>query len=317
MFSNNNIVDILIKSSESAALSCTKFVGNGDGKKCDHLAVEAMRSELSKADFKMKIVIGEGERDEAPMLYIGEELGSLESKVIYDIAVDPLEGTNLCANGLPNSITSIVASKQGSLLFAPDVYMAKIATGINLPNGDIDLDMDIVEIIKNIAKFLKISIEDVKVLILERDRHLDIIDKIRKCGAKAILFSDGDILATIKAMNYQQTGCHLYIGTGGAPEGVISSVSVNTVGGFMQGRLISNDEKQIARAKTMGIADFNKKYSSKELSSEGAIFVATGVTDGDILDAPKFYQDKVITNSIIFNSQNKTVLKIYNTRYCV
>ena len=241
-----------------------------------------MRESLNAMDISGTIVIGEGERDEAPMLYIGEKVGTGEGPEI-DIALDPLEGTNLCATGSPNSLAVIAFAEKGGFLHAPDVYMDKIAVGGGLPEGVVDLDNNVAKNLKNLAKAKKCDVTDLNTVILERDRHEELIAKVREAGSRITLITDGDVAAIISTAVPNPTA-DLYVGIGGAPEGVLAAAALRATGGQMQGRLIFNDDKkQMERAKRMGVADLNKKYQLEEMAKGDVMFAATGVTDGFML----------------------------------
>ena len=255
-----------------------------------------------------RIVIGEGERDEAPMLYIGEELGNGGEEL--DIAVDPLEGTNLCANALPNALTILAMAKRGNLLHAPDVYMDKIAVGGGLPEGIIDINASVKTNLSALAKARGKDINDMLVVILDRPRHAEVIAHAREAGARVRLISDGDVSAIIEAA----TGAvDMVIGSGGAPEGVLAAAALRCLGGQMQGRLLFNDDEQKQRAQTMGITDFSKIYSAQELAKGDVIFAATGVTSGALLKGVVQKSGKITTESICMESAAKTIQRIKTT----
>ena len=256
-----------------------------------------------------KIVIGEGERDEAPMLFIGEKVGT-ETGPKVDIAVDPLEGTTLCAKDMPGSIAVMAMAAAGSLLYAPDVYMDKIAIGPGYPEGVVDLDMTPEENIRALAHAKGVNPNQITVLILERQRHQDLIARCRAVGASVRLIPDGDVAGVIFTAQPDLTGIDLYIGSGGAPEGVLAAGALRCVGGQMQGRLILDTEAKIERAAGMGIKDPNKKYDMKELASGDVIVSATGVTDGGLLSGVKFGKGIVETETVIYRSSTGTVRRI-------
>lgn len=295
---------------ESAAIAAYDLMGKGNEKVADQVAVNAMRDALKKMNIDGTVVIGEGERDQAPMLFIGEKVGTgLGPKM--DIALDPLEGTTICATGGPNSMSVISMTERGGLLNAPDVYMEKIAVGLPYKEQIVDLDNTPLENLRNLAKAKKCEISDLLVVILERKRHEEIIAKSREAGARIQLIKDGDIAAVI-ATALPEAGVDMYIGTGGAPEGVLAAAALTTTGGQMMGRLLFNDSEQIERAKSMGIKDINKKYIVSDMAkSEEVIFAATGVTNGSMLDGVKVLKNNsIITHSILMNSKDKTIRHI-------
>lgn len=291
---------------EQAAIACYDWIGKGDNMAADQAAVTSMRQNLNNMNINGTIVIGEGERDEAPMLYIGEEVG--QGGVDVDIALDPLEGTTICANAGENSLAVIAFAKKGSFLHAPDVYMDKIAVGAGLPDNIIDLDNSPKTNLSNIAKAKKCDISDLTVMILERSRHEELIAKVREAGAKIRLIGDGDVAGVI-ACTSQNTRVDAYMGTGGAPEGVLAASALRVIGGQMMGRLIFNDnQKQIDRAKKMGITDLNKKYSAQDMAKGDVIFACAGVTDGYMLNGVKKCHGKIMVNSLLMDSAtNKTI----------
>lgn len=305
-----NLLEI-VKATQEAAIACYDFIGKGNEKLADKAAVDAMRRVFNKIDFRARIVIGEGERDEAPMLYIGEEVGLANIKHIeYDIAVDPLEGTTICAKAMPGSLSVLSISKHGSMLHAPDVYMDKIASNIPSSEQVIDLDESIKTNLSNIAKYKKCSLDELTVIVLDRSRHQEIIAKIRELGARVNLISDGDI-AAVMAVALKQAD--LYLGIGGAPEGVLAAAALKTLGGQFMGRLLFKDDHEKIKANKLGIFDFNKKYHLNELVSKDTIFCATGVTSGPLLNGvEKINNHSYKTNSLILSSLNKQILKIEN-----
>ena len=313
----NKITNSAIKTAEQAAIACFDWIGRGDEKAADAAAVKSMRENLGKMDIDGVVVIGEGERDEAPMLFIGEEVGLKNSDSIkVDIALDPLEGTTICATANPNSLAVIAFGHRGSFLHAPDVYMDKIAVGGGLPEGVVDLDNSVETNLKNLAKAKKCDISDLKVKILRRDRHKEIIAKCREAGARVKLISDGDVAGVIATADRDTTGIDLYLGIGGAPEGVLAAAALKTVGGQMMGRLLfDGEEKQAARAKKMGITDLNKKYSIADMVKGDALFIATGVTDGEMIHGVHKFPRKTLVHSIVMNSEEKSVKKILSTYY--
>ena len=302
-----NLLEI-VKATKAAALACYDLIGRGNEKLADKAAVDAMRNSLNQMNFKARIVIGEGERDEAPMLYIGEEVGLIKnSDINFDIAVDPLEGTTICANSMPGSLAVLAISEYGSMLHAPDVYMDKIASFIPSDSQIIDLDESISNNLKNIALYKKTSINELKVIILDRPRHSEIISKAREAGARVKLIGDGDIAAV---MEVAMGKADLYLGIGGAPEGVLAAAALKTLGGQFIGRLIFNNDAEKTKATKLGITDFNKKYYLNDLVSKAAIFCATGVTTGPLLNGIKREANGWSSHSLILSSKSKEILKI-------
>jgi fructose-1,6-bisphosphatase II / sedoheptulose-1,7-bisphosphatase len=307
---SSQIIEIV----EKAAIACYDWIGKGDNISADQAAVNSMRQNLNLLPIDGTIVIGEGERDEAPMLYIGEKVGKGGFSV--DIALDPLEGTTICANAAENSLAVIAFGKSGSFLHAPDVYMDKIAVGANLPDGVVDLDNSVKTNLTNLAKAKKCDISDLVVMILKRDRHDEMIAKVRESGAKIRLIGDGDVAGVIACTN-QNTKVDIYMGTGGAPEGVLAAAALRTIGGQMMGRLIfDNNQKQIDRAKKMGILDLNKKYTAEEMTggkeNSEIIFACCGVTDGYMLNGIKKVGNKFLTNSLLMDCANKKIIKTFS-----
>lgn len=294
-----------VRVSEAAALAASRWTGLGKEKDADQAAVNAMREALNGLTIDGTVVIGEGERDKAPMLYIGEKVGTGSGPAI-DIALDPLEGTTICATGGPNSLAVIAMAEKGGFLHAPDVYMSKIAVGGGLPDGVVSLDSSPAENIKNLARAKKVEISDITVVILERERHKEIIAKTREAGARVHLIQDGDVAGVI-ATSRPNTGVDMYMGTGGAPEGVLAAAALRCIGGQMQGRLLFDAEEQKARAKQMGVNDFNKIYTLGELAKGDVMFAATGVTDGAMLQGVKRYPQGATTHSIVMRSKTGTV----------
>ena len=297
-----------VRVTEAAALSASSWIGLGDEKKADEAAVKAMRESLNTLDIDGEVVIGEGERDKAPMLYIGEKVGTRKGPQV-DIALDPLEGTTICATGGNNALTVIAFSEKGGFLNAPDVYMDKIAVGGSLPKDIIDIDEEPEINIKNLAKVLKKEVNDLVVCILDRPRHKNIIRKCREIGARIMLIPDGDVSGIIATGN-PEAGVDMYLGIGGAPEGVLAAAALRCIGGQMQARLKFYDEAEKLRAKKLGISDFSKKYLLSDLASEKSMFAATGVTDGSMLKGVKIVGNKAITESIIMRSTTGTVRTI-------
>ena len=299
----------IIEVTEKAAIACYDWIGKGDNMAADAAAVNSMRETLNQMNIKGTIVIGEGERDEAPMLFIGEEVG--KGGIEVDIALDPLEGTTICANAGESSLAVIAFAKRGGFLHAPDVYMDKIAVGAGLPEGVIDLDNTPLKNLQNIAQAKKCAVSDLTVMILERTRHNELIAKVREAGARIRLIGDGDVAGVIACTN-QTARIDAYMGTGGAPEGVLAAAGLRVIGGQMMGRLIFGDnQKQIARAKEMGIKDLNKKYTAEEMARGDVIFACAGVTDGYMLDGVRKCKKsgKVFVHSLLMDSAAKRVIR--------
>lgn len=298
----------LVRVTERAAVAAARLRGRGDEMAADQVAVDAMRQELNRLAINGTVVIGEGERDEAPMLYIGEEVGSGGPEV--DIALDPLEGTTICAKNLPNALAVIAIAEKGSLLFAPDVYMDKIAVGPGYPEGVIDIDASPAENIASVAKAKGVPVEEVTACILDRPRHAKLIEAVRATGAAIRLIGDGDVAGVIHTTDPDETGIDIYLGTGGAPEGVLAAAALRCTGGQMQGRLLLDSAEKVARAATMGITDPNKVYRVEEMARGDVLFAATGVTDGNMLAGVKFGRDSITTHTIVLRSSSKTVREI-------
>lgn len=298
---------------EKAAIACFDWIGKGDEKLSDKAAVSSMREELNKIDINGKIVIGEGERDCAPMLYIGEHVGTGNGQEI-DIAVDPLEGTTICANGTEGALSVLAASSRNSLLNAPDIYMNKIAIGPNLPDGVIAIEASVKENLQNLAKAKKCQISDIVVTILARERHRDLISQARETGAKIRLIQDGDIAAVISTSvgfeHFAKTD--LYLGIGGAPEGVIAAAALKTTGGQFFGKLVYKDDNERKRAKMMGVDNLDRTYSLEDLVKDHAIFVATAITNSLGLKGVEVTDLYIKANSLVINSVNRKIGVIQN-----
>ncbi|MES1991074.1 MAG: class II fructose-bisphosphatase [Pseudomonadota bacterium] len=290
---------------ERAAILSAKLAGRGDEKAADQAAVDAMRTELNKLDIDGTIVIGEGERDEAPMLYIGEKVGTGKGPKV-DIALDPLEGTTLCAKAMANSLAVLAMAEGGTLLHAPDTYMDKIAIGGGYPAGTVDLDAKPDDNVRSLAKAKGVAPSEICVCILDRPRHAKMIEAVRSTGARVTLITDGDIAGVIYTTD-PTTGIDMYMGIGGAPEGVLAAAALRCIGGQMQGRLVTDSEDQKARALKMGVTDFNKKFTMEEMASGDVIFAATGVTDGNILEGIRQVRGGFTTESVVMRSKTGTV----------
>lgn len=302
-----------LRVTEAAAIAAGRTMGQGQKEYSDQQAVEAMRRMMQAIPMRGKIVIGEGERDKAPMLYIGEEVGHWQhTHVRVDIAVDPLEGTNLCAGGAPGSIAVLAASEEGGLLNAPDCYMKKVIVGPR-SRGRVDLDAPVAENLKNIADSLDRDVEDVVVVVLKRPRHDDLISKIRAAGARTHLITDGDLAPAVSAC-IEGTTVHAVMGIGGAPEGVLAAAAVRCLGGDMQGRLMEHTEGDAKRAEAMGITDFNKLYTADTLASgKHLIFAATGVTDSKLLRGVTYWGGGCRTYSIVMGSDAPRRVRFVDT----
>jgi fructose-1,6-bisphosphatase II len=286
---------------EQAAIACAHTMGQGDRHKSDQVAVEAMRRVMDSVPIHGTIVIGEGERDEAPMLYIGEKVGMGVRFTEVDIAVDPLEGTNLCATGAPNAIAVLAASNRGGLLHAPDLYMEKLVVGPSSKNA-VSLDAPVHENLKGIARSLGRAVEDLVVIVLERPRHEKLVDDIRATGARIRLIGDGDLSAGIAAA-VVGSGVHAVMGTGGAPEGVLTAAAMRCLNGEIFARLVVSKPEHEERCRAMGISDFKKVYTSKDLApGNRIIFAATGVTDGTLMKGVRFFGDGIRTSSVIMQN---------------
>ena len=293
-----------VRVTEAAALACSRFMGRGDEKAADRAAVNAMRGALNTLSIDGTVVIGEGERDEAPMLYIGEKVGRGGAKL--DIALDPLEGTTITATGGPNALAVIAMAEAGGFLNAPDVYMDKIAIGPSYPEGIIDLDNSVQQNLKNIAAARKADLSEILVCILDRPRHQELIAKVRETGARIMLIGDGDVSAVI-ATTTPETGVDVYMGTGGAPEGVLAAAALRSIGGQMQGRLLFRNDEEKARAARWGVTDLNRKYGLLDLAKGDVMFAATGVTTGPMLRGVRKFPGGAATHSVVMRSKTGTV----------
>jgi len=307
---DRNLALEFVRITEAAALACAQWTGHGDEKAADKAAVDAMRRAFDSVNIDGTVVIGEGERDEAPMLYIGEKVGNKGPQApAIDIALDPLEGTTICATGGVGSISVIAVAERGNFLHAPDTYMDKIACGPQA-KGVIDIDKTPTENIHNVAEALKKPVGDVTVVILNRPRHENLIAEVRKTGARVHLIGDGDVSAAI-ATGWLDTGIDLLIGIGGAPEGVISAAAMQCLGGDFQGRLKFRNEEEKERARRMGVKDLTKKYTVDELAAGSVMFVATGVTDGPFLKGVKTLPGRQArTHSVVMRSITGTIRTI-------
>ena len=299
----------LARVSEAAAHASARLIGRGDEKAADQAAVNAMREQLNLLDIRGVVVIGEGERDEAPMLYIGEEVGSGNGPEV-DIALDPLEGTTLTAKDMPNALTVIAMAPRGTLLHAPDVYMDKLAIGPGYPKDVVSLEMSPSERVRALARARGIKDSDITCCILERPRHEDLIAEVRSTGAAIRLITDGDVAGVIHCAEADLTGIDMYMGSGGAPEGVLAASALKCMGGQMWGRLLFRNEDEKARAHKAGITDLDRIYSRDELVTADVIFAATGVTNGSIVAGVKREPHYLQTETILMRSKTGSVRRM-------
>jgi fructose-1,6-bisphosphatase II / sedoheptulose-1,7-bisphosphatase len=302
--SDRNLALELVRVTEAAALAASRWMGRGKKNEADGAAVEAMRRAFDAVAIDGTVVIGEGEMDEAPMLYIGEKVGY--GGPAMDIAVDPLEGTTVTAKGGGNALAVLALAEQGNFLHAPDIYMDKIAVGPGLPDGLVDLDAPVRENLLNLARAKRRDVSDLVVCILERDRHEQIIAHCREAGARIMLIGDGDV-AGVMAVAQPTTGVDMYLGSGGAPEGVLAAAALRCIGGQMQGRLLYENDEQIARARSMGLTEPNRKFACEEMARGNVMFAATGVTAGPMLNGVRRFGHGAITHSIVMRSKSGTV----------
>jgi len=305
---DRNLALEAVRVTEAAALAASKLMGRGDEKKADQAAVDAMRTTLNSLAIRGKVVIGEGERDEAPMLFIGEEVG-LGTGPRIDIALDPLEGTTITAKGLPNALAVIAMADEGGFLNAPDVYMDKIAVGGGLPDGIVDLDKTPAQNLKDLAAAKKVDLADLVVCILDRPRHSELIAKVREAGARIVLIGDGDVSGVI-ATSTGDSGIDVYMGSGGAPEGVLAAAALRCIGGQIQGRLLFRNDDEKGRARKLGITDLNRNPSMLEMARGDVMFAATGVTNGSMLKGIRRFSGGAETHSIVMRSKTGTVRSV-------
>jgi fructose-1,6-bisphosphatase II / sedoheptulose-1,7-bisphosphatase len=304
----------MVRVTEAAAISAAKLIGRGDEKAADAAAVEAMRAALNELPMDGTVVIGEGERDEAPMLYIGEKVGSAQDggpKI--DIALDPLEGTTITAKAGPNALAVLAIAESGCLLNAPDTYMEKLAIGPGYPEGTIDITRSVGDNVRSLAKAKGVEPHDITACVLDRDRHQAIIAELRALGCGVRLIPDGDVAGVI-ATSDPATGIDIYIGTGGAPEGVLAAAALRCVGGQMQGRLVFRNDDEVARAHRWGIDDLERVYSLNDMAQGDCIFAATGVTDGSLLKGVHRADGTVTTESIVMRASTGTIRRV-STEY--
>ena len=300
----------LARVSEQAAIAAAKLVGAGDEKAADQAAVDAMRTQLNKLDIRGRIVIGEGERDEAPMLYIGEEVGNGTGPEV-DIALDPLEGTTLCAKDMPNALAVIAMGPKGSMLHAPDTYMEKLAIGPGYPKDIVTLAMSPSERVNALAAAKGVEPREIMVCVLERPRHETMINELRETGAHISLITDGDVAGIIHCAEVEKTGIDMYMGSGGAPEGVLAAAALKCMGGQMYGQLIFRNEDEKARARKTGVEDFGRIYALDDLVTEDVIFAATGVTDGSVVSGARRIHGYLETETILMRSKTGSVRRLF------
>ncbi len=309
---DRNLALEVVRVTEMAAIACARLMGRGNKHEADQAAVDAMRKAFDALNVDGTVVIGEGERDEAPMLYIGERVGRREPGCpAVDIALDPLEGTNLCAYGRPGAISVVAMAHKGNLLNAPDTYMEKIAVGPKA-RGAIDLTKSPTENLRAIADRMRRNVEDLTVIILDRPRHDSLIKEVRAAGARIRLIEDGDVAAAI-ATCFEETGVDVLMGTGGAPEGVIAAAALRSVGGDMQGRLKPRSPEEAERCKKMGIQNLDRVYTAEDLARGEVMFAATGVTTGDFLRGVRFFGGGCETHSVVMRSKTGTVRYIQSS----
>ncbi|XMO94597.1 class II fructose-bisphosphatase [Hyphococcus formosus] len=310
MSADENLLDRVLtielgRCTEAAAVAASTKIGHGDKEGADQAAVTALRAALNKLHIDGTVVIGEGERDEAPMLYIGEKVGTGTGPKV-DIALDPLEGTTLTAKAMSNALAVVAMAQGGTLLNAPDVYMDKIACGPGYPEGVIDLDASVEDNITALAKAKGVPAEEITLCILDRERHQPLIDGARRLGSRVFLIPDGDVAGVFHTTE-EATGIDMYIGQGGAPEGVLAAAALRCVGGQMQGRLHFRNDDERSRAERIGITDLNRKYGLRDLASGDVMFAASGVTNGTMLDGVKWERGYVNTHTIVMRSKTGTV----------
>ena len=303
-FLDRNLALEAVRVTEAAALASSLFMGKGDEKAADQAAVNAMRDFLNELDVNGKVVIGEGERDKAPMLYIGETIGKGEVKV--DIALDPLEGTTITAQGGENALSVLAIGEEGSFLHAPDIYMKKIAYGYKYENLEINIDDEPSKIIKEFANFSKIRAENIVVCILDRPRHQELINEVRSTGARIKLIPDGDVSAVI-ATSIDDSGIDLYMGTGGSPEGVLAAAALRCLGGKIYTKLIYDNDESFERAKKMGVIKKDQIFKTNDLAKGDVMFSATGVTDGTLLKGVRINNNYAHTHSVVMRSKTSTI----------
>ncbi|HYD85907.1 MAG TPA: class II fructose-bisphosphatase [Vitreimonas sp.] len=306
---SNDLAMMLARAPVEAAIAAARFIGRGDERAADQAAVDAMRAALNAMPIRGRVVIGEGERDDAPMLYVGEEVGAGKGPEL-DIALDPLEGTTLTAKAKANALAVMAIAPKGGLLHAPDTYMDKIAIGPGYPPDLIDLDEGAADTVRKLAKAKGVAPEEIGVCVLDRPRHGGIIEALRGVGARVQLIDDGDIAGVINCTK-PETGIDLYLGQGGAPEGVLAAAALKCVGGQFQGRLVIRNEQERMRAEAAGIEDLKRRYALDDLVSKDAIFIAVGVTSGSLLRGVRFDSGTIRTNAVVMNSATHTVTELH------
>jgi fructose-1,6-bisphosphatase II / sedoheptulose-1,7-bisphosphatase len=304
IITDRNLALELVRVTEAAALAASHWMGLGKKNEADGAAVAAMRKAFDTVAISGTVVIGEGEMDEAPMLYIGERVGS--GGPAMDIAVDPLEGTTLTAKGGPNALAVVALAEHGNFLHAPDIYMDKIAVGGGLPPGVVDIDAPVAENLRNLARAKKCEVSDLVACMLDRERHAEIMAKTREAGARIMLLSDGDV-AGVMATSQPDSGVDIFMGAGGAPEGVLAAAALRCIGGQMQGRLLYEDDHQIKRAREMGVIDPHRAFKCEEMAKGDVMFAATGVTSGAMLRGVRRFGTGAVTHSVVMRSKSGTV----------
>lgn len=308
----DTLISYAVEACEDAAIAASRMVGRGDEKAADQAAVDAMRKAFNRQDMDGLIVIGEGERDEAPMLYIGEKVGTGKGPRV-DIALDPLEGTTITAKAMANALAVVAMAPEGGMLQAPDTYMDKIAIGPGYADGIIDLDASAADNVEALAKARGVSPHEITACVLDRPRHAEIIASLRKVGARVLMIGDGDVAGVIHTAE-PETGIDIYIGQGGAPEGVLACAALKCVGGQFQGRLVFRNDDERARAERLGITDYARKYSLNDLVRTDAVFAATGVTKGAMLGGVTVRGGMVSTHTLVMDSSTRTIRRIHMTR---
>ena len=301
---DRNLAMEVVRVTEAAALAASRLMGRGDEQAADQVAVDAMRTALNSLSIDGTVVIGEGERDEAPMLFIGETVGTGGPKI--DIALDPLEGTTITAKGLTNALAVIAMAEEGGFLNSPDVYMEKIAVGAGLPEGVVDLDRSPAENLASLAAAKGLDVADLVACILDRPRHEELIGQVRETGARIMLITDGDVSGVI-ATSEPESGVDIYLGSGGAPEGVLAAAALRCIGGHMQGRLLFRNDDERGRAANCGIVDLDRKYGLLDLANGDVMFAATGVTNGTMLRGVRRFAGGAYTHSMVMRSKSGTV----------
>ena len=305
----------MVRVTEAAAIAASKWIGRGDNHAADQAAVEAMRAELNKLPMDGTVVIGEGERDEAPMLYIGEKVGSAQgSGPGIDIALDPLEGTTLTANAGPNALAVLAIAEKGCLLNAPDTYMQKLAIGPGYAEGTVDLEASVADNIRSLAKAKGVEPDEIIACVLDRPRHEGMISELRAIGCGVILIPDGDV-AGVMATADPDTGIDIYMGSGGAPEGVLAAAALRCVGGQIQGKLLFRNDDEVARARRWGIEDLDRIYRIDDMAQGDCIFAATGVTDGSLLKGVHRQKACVTTETLVMRASSGTVRRVFTEHY--